>query len=87
MNAYLSVIESLAAKAEQAIQRNTEDYELDEVLYCGKCKTPKQTVIKMPGFERKVPCLCACAETGRADEEEKEKARISRERVTSMREE
>jgi DNA replication protein DnaC len=48
------------------------DYEIGGILHCGRCRTAKQTVKMLGGKERKVDCLCRCA--NEAYEKEKKAA-------------
>ena len=32
----------------------------DGLLYCGKCRTPKQSRVTILGAERIMPCICRC---------------------------
>ena len=45
--------------------RNEGDYEEDGLLYCGKCHTPKQTVIRPFGEDKVVDCICLCEREAR----------------------
>lgn len=63
-----NLILNLAQKAERTIRRNECDYEVEGVLYCGKCHTPKQVVLTLGGATIKPMCLCAC-EAKRRDAE------------------
>lgn len=36
------------------------DYIYNGLIYCGKCNTPKQSIIHINGKEIKVPCSCKC---------------------------
>lgn len=63
LNRMTSVSECLGmviANAQQSIHREADDYIADDVLYCGKCHTPKQTVIVLRERKIKVSCLCQC---------------------------
>lgn len=61
-----AAIEALSQRVEQAnIGAQPEDYEVDGLLYCGKCNTPRQTIIDLTQVFtvngiRKVNCLCKC---------------------------
>lgn len=55
------------------------DYIQGGLLYCGKCHTPKQTIIEVFGTIRKPYCLCKC-EKARLDVEQAEFERKQRER-------
>ena len=64
-------LNSLVEKAEQAIPKSENDYYEDGILFCGTCRTPKETIIKHLGTSRKVRCVCNCAkeEAEKADRE------------------
>ena len=62
-------------------KRNPGDYEQDGLLYCGKCKTAKQTRVNLLGTVRTVPCMCTCEQ----EQYEQEKAeRRERERLMAI---
>jgi DNA replication protein DnaC len=50
------------------LSSNSDDYEKDGILYCGKCNTPKQTYIA--GFGRAMPTPCRCRKEQMQKEEE-----------------
>jgi DNA replication protein DnaC len=52
---------------------NEGDYIQDGLLYCGKCRTPKQTKRMFNGTEKIFGCLCACEIDLRAKEEEQDR--------------
>lgn len=55
------MVDSLEAKAKEAIPVNEGDYIGDDgLLYCGKCHTKKQTRVTIFGAERTPMCLCRC---------------------------
>lgn len=56
--------------AEEANPQCEGDYTENGILYCGKCHTPKQTVINLAGQERKVACMCKC----KTEEAERERS-------------
>lgn len=56
------------------ISVNEGDYEVDGLLYCGKCHTPKQCEVELFGEIRKPMCICKC----RKDELEAEEAEKAR---------
>ena len=59
----MNTIKNIANNAERAINEPT-DYlnEVENLMYCGKCNTPKQMKIKVPFIKDKdtVYCLCKC---------------------------
>lgn len=78
-------IDGLEKKAAESIRAEQGDYELDGLLHCHKCNTPKQTRVMLFGEERKPMCLCKC-EVERLEREEAERKRIEFEkRVKEMR--
>ncbi|MCM1245711.1 MAG: ATP-binding protein [Roseburia sp.] len=53
-------------------QKEQDDYYgEDGLLYCGKCRTKRETKITYGGMVRTVPCICRC----RSEKREKRKAR------------
>lgn len=78
-----AMIDTLAAKAEQAAETDTEYLAEDGLLHCKICGGKRQTVIQLP-FEgeapRKIRCWCQCqTEFDKAKEREKD-VTISRNR-------
>lgn len=73
------IIENIEEKAKEAIKQKDGDYIKDDLLYCGKCNTPKQAKVVMFGKIITPYCLCKC-ESERLKAEEKarktEKRRI-----------
>lgn len=57
----LPIIDSLAAKTAAKVREEPGDYRQDGLLYCGKCRTPKQVRITVCGETREPYCLCDCA--------------------------
>lgn len=49
-----------AKKAEEATPLKDGDYIENGLVYCGDCKTPKQTIVNFLGTDRKVYCMCKC---------------------------
>lgn len=77
-----NVIESIIERAEETANIGAGDYVGgDNLYYCGKCHTRKQTVIVFLGNTRVVPCICRC----RADEiKAEDEARRERERFDKI---
>ena len=73
------LFESLVERSKHAIPAQQGDYEMDGLIHCGKCHTPKQTVIEFNGKTFKPYCLCKC-EADRQKAEEEEARRIEREK-------
>lgn len=68
-------IDGLEKRASESIKAEQGDYEIDGLLYCHKCNTPKQTRIELFGIIRTPMCLCKC-EIERREREEAERKRI-----------
>lgn len=68
-------IAGIERKAAESIKAEQGDYLVDGLLYCGKCKTPKQVRIMILDKERTPFCLCKCAVEKR-DREEAERERL-----------
>lgn len=75
-----SMIDGLEKAAAESIKAKEGDYYgEDGLLYCGTCKTKKQTRINILGMERTPFCLCRC-EVEKREREEAERKRIEFER-------
>lgn len=78
-------IDGLEKRAADSIKAEQGDFELNGLLHCGKCKTPKQCRVMILGKERTPFCLCKC-EVEKRDKEEAERKRIEFEKkVREMR--
>ncbi len=66
VNAWLAPIIRNAGKYNAPVEG---DYIQGDLLYCGNCKTPKQTKIFVNGIEQIVPCMCKCKTEARDKEE------------------
>lgn len=78
---FKQAMENLMATTEKNNIVNEGDYYNEEgLLYCGKCRTPKQVEIRVLEELRRPYCLCACeAERLRKEEEErKEQERLKK---------
>ena len=62
MDNITDVFENLASLAEKNAPQNAEDYinPPDGLLYCGKCRTPKQCRVTLFGRETTPYCTCQC---------------------------
>lgn len=76
MNELFDKIEKAASETVSAEQ---EDYTVDGLLHCGKCRTPKQGRYVTPWGVRTPFCLCKC-ETEKREIEKAERERLSRAR-------
>lgn len=73
-NVFLGMLDTIEQNASESIKANEGDYEIDGLLYCVKCHTPKQCRVNIFGVERKPYCLCKC-EIEKRDAEEAERKR------------
>ena len=63
--AFENIIELIIERAKETENITAGDYVgEDNLYYCGKCHTRKQTAVELFGNTRVVPCICQC----RADE-------------------
>ena len=71
------IVNGVARKVEANCPPAEGDYTKDGLLYCGKCKTRKQTEITLFGQTRIVPVMCHCAaeERNRAERQRRENER------------
>ena len=76
---------SVVSAAAKANPRKPGDFMRDGLLYCGKCKTPKQCRVTVCGEERTVPCMCDCREQAAEAEKAADEARQKALRVASLR--
>lgn len=78
-------IDGLEKRAAESIRAEQGDYELDGLLHCHKCNTPKQCRVELFGIVKTPMCLCKC-EVEKREREEAERKRIEFEkRVKEMR--
>lgn len=77
---FAQVIDAIAKRGEEFNPITEADYDVDGILYCGNCHTPKQKKLEFLGRERIVPLACKCASERYAEEErrEQEKERMKR---------
>ena len=78
-------LDGVVSAAAKANPRVPGDFMQDGLLYCGKCKTPKQCRVTVCGEEHTVPCMCDCREQAAAAEKEADEARQKALRVASLR--
>ncbi len=72
---FTAYVDGLEKKAAESIRAEQGDYEIDGLLHCHKCNTPKQTRVELFGMIRTPMCLCKC-ESERREREEEERKRI-----------
>ena len=78
-------LDGIISAAAKANPRVPGDFMQDGLLYCGKCKTPKQCRVTVCGEERMVSCMCECREKAAIAEKAAEEARQKALRVASLR--
>jgi DNA replication protein DnaC len=79
-------MEQIIAKAKETANIVEGDYlGEDNLYYCGKCHTRKQTVINIFGNTKIVPCICECRAAEIKAEEEARKQREFFEKVMKLR--
>ena len=72
MDSIGGVILNLMKKSIDNIEVNDDDYEVDGLLYCGKCRTPKMQWIHIFNDDVKVGIACECEQERRRKIEEAE---------------
>ena len=77
--------DSVVSAAAKANPRKPGDFMQDGLLYCGKCKTPKQCRVTVCGEEHTVSCMCECREQAAAAEKAEDEARQKALRVAALR--
>lgn len=71
------IFAQIAANAAASIPEEPEDYTVAGLLYCGKCRTPKETAIMVMNKPMTVRCLCQCGKEA-SDRERAERKRQER---------
>lgn len=84
-NSFAAIIGNIEAIAASKIHANEGDYEMDGLLYCGKCNTKKQCRIELFGQIRTPFCLCKCEAERKKAEEAERKRRERNEAIEKMR--
>ena len=69
----------------QTISPEEGDYYIYDILYCGKCNTPKMKKITVFGRKMYPYCLCRCEAERREKEEEERKRQEAMEEIRRMR--
>ncbi len=86
MNNIESAIENIIVKAQETANVVEGDFlGEDNLYYCGKCKTRKQTIVNLFGKVKVVPCICECRAAEIKAEDEARKQREFFEKVMRMR--
>lgn len=69
-------VDGLEQRAKESIKVEQGDYEVDGLLYCHKCNTPKQCRVEFLGRVKTPMCLCKC-EVEKREAEEAERKRLA----------
>lgn len=86
MNGIEAFVENVITRAKETANIAEGDYVgEDNLYYCGKCHTRKQTVVNLFDKVRVVPCICKCRAAEIEAEEEARKQREFFDRVMRMR--
>ena len=88
MDSVTTIMTNLIKNAAEANKAVAGDYiGKDGLLYCGKCKTPKQCVLSSNIFDRdlKVGCMCDCAAEEERCRKQREEENKRRENITRLR--
>ena len=86
MSGFDLAMETIIEKAQETANIIEGDYlGADNLYYCGKCNTRKQTVVNVFGKSRIVPCVCKCRAEEIKAEDEARKQREFFEKVMKMR--
>lgn len=86
MNGFDSAIAAIIEQANKTANIAEGDYlGEDNLYYCGKCHTRKQTVIELFGTKRIAPCICKCRAEELKAEEDARKQREHFDKVMRMR--
>ena len=86
MNGFESAIDFIIEQANKTANINAGDYVgEDNLYYCGKCNTRKQTAIELFGEMKIAPCICKCRADELKAEEEARKQREHFDKVMRMR--
>lgn len=70
MQSIQSTLVQMIQESKSSFTTDEDDYTVDELIYCGKCKTPRQGIYEGIG---KVPILCRCREDERTKQENSQK--------------
>lgn len=86
MNGIEAFVENVITRAKETANVAEGDYVgEDNLYYCGKCNTRKQTVVQLFDKVRVVPCICKCRAAEIEAEEEARKQREFFDKVMRLR--
>lgn len=75
----------IARRAAEAITQELGDYIENGLLYCGKCRTPKQCAVEYMGESRIVNCLCECCRKSESAAKESERTAAKLQKARELR--
>lgn len=79
------LLSDISRKAAEAVPEEPDDYQVDGLLYCGKCQTPKQKIISTFCGPMVVNCMCRCATERYNREREEDRKKEQLQRVARLR--
>ena len=80
-----SVTDDMVKRSYQVINAEEGDYLVDGLLFCHKCRTPKQIRVEIFGKVRTPMCLCKCAAEKRDADEEAQRRRDALDNIRRLR--
>ena len=85
MDRIVKVIEEAVQVSSEGREVNECDYEKDGLIYCGKCHTPKQHLVKFPWGDRKPRVNCKCEQEIADEIAKQKKEKLHRLKVEELR--
>lgn len=86
MELFEAIFEKAVKAGEERYTANEGDYEENGLLYCGKCRTPKQAKLNVLDVERLVPIACKCVRDAEIAAETDENERRRAENIHRLKE-
>lgn len=80
---YAELLARMAENVTPDIQEG--DYEKNGLLYCGKCNTPKQTIIELGDTQIKPYCMCECAIAQKEQEDKRDRITAIKQQIARNR--
>lgn len=81
-----NILSPVIRAARDAIRQEPGDYRENGLLMCGKCRSKKETFLRIPGMEeQKVPCLCTCGAAARDAEVAERRKRAMMDEMNRLR--
>ena len=79
------ILKDISERVREAHPDAADDYTQGGLLYCGKCRSPKQTRIEVAGKVMVVNCICRCRKAELEQEEQDRRQRAFDDRVRRLR--